>query len=77
MHYSNTHIAMMDVIMDVNAGVINPDPIGQRPPVSSGWSKAQGIIDSIINGFSIGTITVRNIENDAPNQLVYPGVACH
>jgi hypothetical protein len=74
MHYSNTHIAMMDVIMDVNAGVINPDPIGQRPPVSSGWSKAQGIIDSIINGFSIGTITVRNIENDAPNQLVYPGV---
>lgn len=74
MHYSNTQIPMMEVIMDVNAGVINPDPIGQRPPVSSGWSKAQGIVDSIINGFSIGTITVRDIENDSPNQLVYPGV---
>jgi hypothetical protein len=74
MNFSVEQLPMMEVIMDVNAGVINPDPIGQRPPVSSGWSKAQGIIDSIINGFSIGTITVRDIENDVPNQLVYPGV---
>jgi hypothetical protein len=73
MNYTNLQVPMMDVIMDVNAGTINPDPIGQRPPVSSGWVKAMGIIDSIINGFSIGTITVRNIENDVPNQLVYPG----
>lgn len=74
MEYSNTQIPMMEVIMDVNAGILYPDPIGQRPSISSGWTKAQGIIDSVINGFSIGTITVRNIENDIPNQLVYPGV---
>ncbi len=75
MEYINEkQIPMMDIIMDVNAGVINPDPIGQRPNISSGWAKAQGIIESLITGFPVGSIAVRDITNDAPNQCVYPGV---
>jgi hypothetical protein len=75
MEYINEkQIPMMDIIMDVNAGIINPDPIGQRPNITSGWTKAQGIIESLITGFPVGSIAVRDITNDVPNQLVYPGV---
>lgn len=65
---------IQDVLNEVTVGIINPDPIGQRPPVQSGWKKSQGIIDSILRGFSVGTITVRDIENDLKNQEVYQGV---
>lgn len=65
---------IQDVLNEVTVGIINPDPIGQRPPVQSGWKKSQGIIDSILRGFSVGTITVRDIKNDSKNQKVYKGV---
>ena len=74
MNYEIQFQSVRNVVMDTHAGVINPDPIGQRPPVQSGPSKAQGIIDSLLRGFSVGTITVRNIENDEKNQEIYPGV---
>ena len=66
--------SLQEVLNEVTVGTINPDPIGQRPPVQSGWKKSQGIIDSILRGFSVGTITVRDIENDLKNQEVYQGV---
>jgi hypothetical protein len=65
---------VLDIINDTNAGFINPDPIGQRPPVSSGNKKSQSIIDSILRGYSVGAITVRNIENNKELQKIYPGV---
>ena len=66
--------SLQEVLNEVTVGTINPDPIGQRPPVQSGWNKSQGIIDSILRGFSVGTITVRDIENDSKNQEIYQGV---
>ena len=74
MQHTNASSRLTDVVSNTHAGFINPDPIGQRPPVQSGPRKAQGIIESIIKGFSIGTITVRDIKNDEKNQEVYPGV---
>jgi hypothetical protein len=75
--YTNIETSPLSVvIMDTNADIINPDPIGQRPSVSSGFAKSQGIIDSILRGFSVGTITVRNIEKqencNIDIQKVYP-----
>lgn len=52
---------------------INPNPIGQRPPVSVGYNKSKGIIDSLLKGFSIGEITLRDIREDALNQKIYKG----
>lgn len=65
---------MTQVIQDVRDGLINPDPIGQRPPVTTGPKKSQGIINSILNRYSIGTITVRDIADDLENQKTYPDV---
>ena len=61
-------------IEEVRNGTINPDPIGQRPPVSTGLKKPRGIIDSVINGYSIGVITVRDIWEDDENQKIYENV---
>lgn len=74
MKHTNATSRLMDVVTNTHAGFINPDPIGQRPPVQSGPRKAQGIIDSILKGFSVGTITVRDIKKDEKNQEIYPGV---
>lgn len=74
MLYAQETVRLQDVINYTNSGHINPDPIGQRPPVQSGPKKAQGIIESILLGFSVGTITVRDIKDDKENQKVYPGV---
>ena len=74
MKYENKSVLMTKVIQDVRDGLINPDPIGQRPAVTSGPKKAQGIIDSVLNGFSIGAITVRDIIGDDKNRKVYPDV---
>lgn len=51
---------------------VNPDPISQRPAVAGEMSKAVGIIDSLLTGYSIGTITLRDIIDDDNNKEVYP-----
>jgi len=62
-----------DLITSSLNGKINPNPIGQRPPVSEGWGKSKGIIESLLKGYSIGLITLRDIINDNDNQKVYKG----
>jgi len=57
------------------SGKLNPDPISQRPPTSSGHRKSQEIIEAIFAEFGVGMITVRNIQLDPKMQEVYPGVA--
>ena len=48
---------------------INPDPIGQRPPTNSGYQNAKnaGIIESILSGYGIDTIYLRDITSYDPN----------
>lgn len=61
------------VITESLNGKINPNPIGQRPPTTEGWGKSKGIIESLLKGYSIGSITLRDIRNDKEAQKVYKG----
>lgn len=65
---------VIDLIQDSETGLINSNPIGQRPPVSVGYSKYQGIIAAMLKGYSVGELTFRNISNDAIAKKIYPGV---
>ena len=56
------------------SGKLNPNPIGQRPPVVSGNDKSIKIVSSCIQGYGIGMITLRDIRDDRSMQKVYPGV---
>ena len=63
-----------EIIQLVLTGKLNPDPIGQRPPTSQGYSKSQEIVASMLSGVGIGMITLRDISQDEEMQKVYPGV---
>lgn len=66
-------MSAIDLIAKTQCGKINPDPIAQRPPVSQGTSKSEQIVKSLLDGFGIGMITLRDIRNDVDMQKVYPG----
>jgi len=63
------HAAIID-------GWLHPNPIGQRMPTINGIDnvKNKGIIEAILKGNGIGTITVRDISNDKEMQKIYPDV---
>ena len=73
MQHTTFNKSVNDLIVESANGKINANPIGQRPAVSEGWGKAKGIIESLIKGYSIGSITLRDIRNDDDAQKVYPG----
>lgn len=68
--YSQKSIS--EIIQLVLTGKLNPDPIGQRPPTSQGYSKSQDIIQSVLSGCGIGMITLRDISQDEEMQKIYP-----
>ena len=62
---------------------MNPDPIGQRPPVTSNNEKSLSILRGVINGYGLGCITLRDIraesaegtafvEDSAQARKIYP-----
>ena len=52
---------------------IHPNPIGQRPPVARTFKKAEEIVKSLLNGYGIGLITLRDIREDEEAKRIYPG----
>lgn len=74
MHSKFKTMKVRDLIHLTLEGKLNPDPISQRPPTSTGSKKSQGIMDALIIGYGVGMITMRDITNDAEMQKVYPGV---
>lgn len=58
--------------MTTAAQKINPDPIGQRPPTSAAHQnpKNVGIIESILRGYGIDTIYLRDITGYGPDHRV-------
>lgn len=74
MHVDYTQKTAHEIVQLVLTGKLNPDPIGQRPPTSQGYSKSQEIIASMLSGVGIGMITLRDISQDEEMQKVYPGV---
>lgn len=63
-----------EIIQLAITGKLNPDPIGQRPPTSQGYSKSEEIVKSLLSGVGIGMITLRDISQDEEMQKIYPGV---
>lgn len=66
-------VSALELIDLIIRGKINPDPIGQRGPVTQGTGKSEGIIESLLDGYGIGMITLRDIREDADMQKLYPG----
>ena len=52
-------------------GRLNPDPIGQRPAVTSSNKKSIKIVRGVLNGYGCGMLTVRDIRNDPEAQKIY------
>jgi len=67
-------ISAQDLILQTISGKINPDPIGQRPPVSLGHGKSVAIVKCLLDGYSIGMITLRDISGNKEMEERYPGV---
>jgi len=71
--YVIVQMSRKDVIDMMLQSKLNPDPIGQRPPVP-GRKKSQDIVEASIKRFFMGVLIVRDISNDAEAQKIYPGV---
>lgn len=66
-------MTVQDLIRLTLEGKLNPDPISQRPPTSTGFKKYQEIIEALREGLGVGMITMRDISEDVDMQSVYPG----
>lgn len=66
-------MSVQELIRLTIEGKLNPDPISQRPPTSSGFKKSQEIIEAVNSGVGVGMITMRDISADPAMQSVYPG----
>jgi len=71
MNYVTTQYEITTIAHLASTEQLNPDPIGQRPPVDQGWTTSQQIVDSLINGFSIGELTLRDIREDEEAKGIY------
>lgn len=71
MEYTVEVMSAQKIVDLLNTGKLNPDPIGQRPPVSSGVKKSVAIIKGLMNGYGCGILTIRDIRNDTKAQKIY------
>lgn len=60
-----------NIIRLMRHGKLNPNPIGQRPPIPS-KKKPVGIINAMLDGYYTGSIILRDIREDAEGQKTYP-----
>jgi len=67
------NITALELIDMIIRGKINANPIGQRPPVSQGYTKSENIVKTLLDGYGIGMLTLRDIRDDAEMQKLYPG----
>lgn len=72
MQISHEKFSALDLINMVKHNKLNPDPIGQRPPVSQGPKKSQGIMASVLSGEGLPSFCLRDIRNDEKMQKIYP-----
>ena len=69
-------LTIEEIYTAMRDGDLHPNPIGQRAPTVLGFDNVKniGIIEAILKGNGIGTITVRDISKDKGMQKVYPRV---
>jgi len=71
MNTQNQLMTLQEIINLTLRGQLNPNPIGQRPPTTTGPKKSVQIIKSIVDGYGCGMITVRDISKDIEAQKIY------
>ena len=64
-------MTLQELVNLAQQGKLNPNPIGQRPPTTSGPKKSIQIIKSIVSGYGCGMITVRDISEDVEAKKLY------
>ena len=64
-------LTVNDYVQQLNRKKINPDPLSQRPPVSTGFGKSKAIIESVMMGINPGIFTLRDIFGDDLAQKLY------
>jgi hypothetical protein len=64
-------LTVNEYVQQLNRKKINPDPLSQRPPVSTGFGKSKAIIESVMMGINPGIFTLRDISNDDLAQQQY------
>ena len=64
-------ISVQDIVNMVITKVLNPNPIGQRGPTTSGFKKSSKIVESIIVGEGFGMISIRDIRNNPIAKAIY------
>lgn len=64
-------LTVNDYVQQLNRKKINPDPLSQRPPVSTGFGKSKAIIESVMMGINPGIFTLRDIFGDDLAQQLY------
>lgn len=71
MQYSVTKMTRRQIIKLIRHGKLNPNPIGQRPPVPS-RTKSTAIINAMIEGYFTGAMVFRDIREDEEAKKIYP-----
>ena len=64
------NMSRRNIIRLMRQGKLNPNPIGQRPPIPS-KKKPIEIINSMLDGYFTGAIILRDIRNDPEGQATY------
>lgn len=72
MNYIVKKMTRRQIIKLIRHGKLNPNPIGQRPPVPS-RTKSTAIINAMIEGYFTGSMIIRDIREDEEAKKVYPG----
>lgn len=64
-------VSAMSLINDILSKALNPNPIGQRNPVTAGFKKSIQIIESLLLGEGIGMISIRDISDNPIAKAIY------
>lgn len=64
-------MSLQEIVNLAITGKLDPNPIGQRPPVTSGIKKSVRIVRSMLNGFGCGMLTIRDIREDEEAKKIY------
>ena len=64
-------IPVQKIVDMVITKVLNPNPIGQRGPTSSGFKKSAKIMETVVTGQGFGMISIRDIRDNPVAKAIY------
>lgn len=64
-------MSLQEIVNLAITGKLDPNPIGQRPAVTSGIKKSVRIVRSMLSGYGCGMLTIRDIRGDEEAKKIY------